>query len=172
METNFFTALSGLDINGDLQMVIAKGSEGKLLISVMVRNDQCGDKAARTIPPLTLNANAADLDKGFFETIAEPLAETADLMTNMEAYRKAQEEARRQSAVQKDKKKEETKEVDKRTKKYNEGLAEAEKLEKEGKHRDAWMKVPDPSEYPEHADFLKQRRSELSRHFAPDLFNA
>ncbi|MCH5689544.1 hypothetical protein LWM68_38130 [Niabella sp. W65] len=52
------------------------------------------------------------------------------------------------------------------------GDAKVDELEKEGKHRDAWMKVPDPSEYPEQAEAIRKRKSSLSSKFAPDLFGA
>ena len=50
--------------------------------------------------------------------------------------------------------------------------SKVDELEKEGKHRDAWMKVPDPSEYPEQAEAIRKRKSSLSSKFAPDLFAA
>jgi len=54
----------------------------------------------------------------------------------------------------------------------NDSRVHLDELEKEGKHRDAWMKVPDPSEYPEQAEAIRKRKSSLSLKFAPDLFGA
>lgn len=52
-------------------------------------------------------------------------------------------------------------------------MAKAEELEKEGKFRDAWMKVPDITEFPEKADEIRKRKGELSAKFStPSLFGA
>ncbi|MCH5685560.1 hypothetical protein LWM68_15655 [Niabella sp. W65] len=52
-------------------------------------------------------------------------------------------------------------------------MAKADELEKEGKFRDAWVKVPEPTDYPEHAETLRKRRKELSDKFsAPSLFES
>ena len=52
-------------------------------------------------------------------------------------------------------------------------MTKAEELEKEGKFRDAWMKVPDITEFPEKADEIRKRKGELSAKFStPSLFGA
>ena len=46
-------------------------------------------------------------------------------------------------------------------------------MEKEGKFREAWIKVPDITEFPEKADEIRKRKTELSNKFAtPSLFGA
>ena len=50
-------------------------------------------------------------------------------------------------------------------------MAKADELEKEGKFREAWMKVPDMTEFPEKADEIRKRKTSLSDKFAtPSLF--
>lgn len=52
-------------------------------------------------------------------------------------------------------------------------MAKVDELEKEGKFREAWIKVPDISEYPEKADEIRKRKTSLSDKFAtPSLFGA
>lgn len=50
-------------------------------------------------------------------------------------------------------------------------MAKADELEKEGKFREAWMKVPEITEFPEKADEIRKRKIALSDKFAtPSLF--
>ena len=52
-------------------------------------------------------------------------------------------------------------------------MAKAEELEKEGKFREAWMKVPEITEFPEKAEEIRKRKNALSDKFAtPSLFGA
>src|SRR3546814_286564 len=172
MNTNFFSGIARMGIKGDLNITIKSGVEGNLIVSVLLNNRGCGDDAKQVIPPLVLKGSAEDLDNGFFESISAPLQQTSQLCVNMEAYLKAQEDARKQSAMEKEKADKEKKEMESREKKYTEGMKKADELEKEGKHREAWMKVPDPAEYPEHEEAIRKRKSELAKQFAPDLFGA
>lgn len=170
--TNFFSAVAALGITGDLQVTIRRGAETNWVVSVMLHNEQCGDEARKLIPSLNLKGTAEELDNGFFGQITTPVQAASGLMVNMEAYMKQLEEARKQSAMEKDKADKEKKEKEAKEKKYKEAMQKADELEKEGKHRDAWMKVPEPSEYPEQAEALRKRKSSLAAKFAPDLFAA
>ena len=52
-------------------------------------------------------------------------------------------------------------------------MAKADELEKEGKFREAWIKVPDIMEFPEKADEIRKRKTSLSEKFGtPSLFGA
>ena len=67
----------------------------------------------------------------------------------------------------------EKKEKDAKDKKYREAMAKVDELEKEGKYKEAWMKVPQGSEFPEKAEELGKRRTSLSDRFStPSLFGA
>ena len=87
-------------------------------------------------------------------------------MINMEAFMKQLEEAKKQSAMEKEKTDKEQKEQEAKDKKFKDGMAKADELEKECKFREAWMKVPEISEYPEKADEIRKRKSELSDKFS------
>ena len=173
MNTNFFNQIQQLEFTGVLQLNISKGSETKLIVSVMLNNEQCGDNAKNLIPPLTFNATAEEFDKGFFEQITTPVKAVSGLMVDMEKFLKQLDEVKRQSAMEKEKSEKVKKEKETRDKKYKDALAKADELEKEGKFREAWMKLPKPSEFPEFAETIRKRQTELSNKFsAPSLFDA
>lgn len=169
--TNFFSGIAAMNITGDLQLTIRKGIENNWIVSVMLHNEQCGDEARRLIPPFNLRGSVEELDSGFFIQIKTPMQAASGLMVNMEGFMKQLEEVKKQSAMQKDKADKERKDNDAKGKKYNEAIQKVDALEKEGKFKEAWCKMPDPSEYPEKADIIRKRKSALAAKFAtPDLF--
>lgn len=172
METNFFNQIAELDITGDLHLTISKGADNSLVVSVLLSNEACGDKAKNLIPSLNLRGTADELDNGFFDNIATPVQAASGLMVNMDAYLKQVDEAKAQSAMEKEKADREKRVKEERDKKYKDALTKADELEKEGKYKEAWMKVPSPNEFPEYAEALRKRKSELSAKFSPDLFGA
>ncbi|MFC5683178.1 PRTRC system protein E [Flavobacterium sp. MAHUQ-51] len=171
MNTNFFNQIAQLEIIGNLQLTISKRVENKMVVSILLQNEQCGDNAKQLIPPLNLRGTAEELDEGFFESITVPLRTASGLMVNMEAYMKQLENAQKQSAMEKEKTDKEKKAKDEKEKKYKEAMAKADELDNDGKPRDAWMKVPNPNDYPEYAEAIHKRKKELSDKFAsPSLF--
>lgn len=173
MNTNFFHQIAQLQITGDLQLTIAKGAENNLIVSVMLQNEQCGDNAKNIIPPLNLRGTAEELDNGFFEMITTPIQTASGLMVDMESFMKQLEETKKQSAMEKDKADRQKKEQEAKDKKFKDAMAKADELEKEGKVREAWVKVPEITEFPEKADEIRRRKRELSDKFsAPSLFGA
>ena len=94
-------------------------------------------------------------------------------MGDMEKFLKQLEEVKKQSAMEKEKADKQKKEQEAKNKKFKDGMAKADELEKEGKFREAWMKVPDITEFPEKADEIRKRKTSLSDKFAtPSLFGA
>ena len=173
MNTNFFNQIQQLDFTGVLQLNISKGIESNLIVTVFLHNEQCGDSAKNLIPPLTFNATPQEFDEGFFEQITTPIQKVSGLMVDMEKFLKQLEEVKKQSAIEKEKAEKEKKEKEAKDKKFKDAMAKADELEKEGKFRDAWMKVPDLTEFPEKADEIRKRKTSLSDKFAtPSLFGA
>ncbi|TWI18859.1 PRTRC system protein E [Sphingobacterium siyangense] len=173
MNTNFFNQIQQLDFTGVLQLNISKGAENNLIVSVLLNNEQCGDNAKKLIPPLTFNATPQEFDEGFFEQITTPIQTISGVMVDMEKFLKQMEEVKKQSAMEKEKSEKAKKEKEAKDKKYKESMAKVDELEKEGKHREAWMKVPDITEFPEKADEIRKRKTSLSDKFAsPSLFGA
>ncbi|MFD2289175.1 PRTRC system protein E [Pedobacter petrophilus] len=171
MNTNFFNQIAQLGFTGVLQLNISKGAENNLIVSVMLNNEQCGDNAKNLIPPLTFNATPQEFDDGFFEQITAPIQTVSGLMVDMEKFLKQLEEVKKQSAMEKEKADKQKKEQEAKDKKFKDGMAKADELEKECKFREAWMKVPDITEFPEKADEIRKRKNVLSDKFAtPSLF--
>lgn len=171
MNTNFFNQIQQLDFTGVLQLNISKGIESNLIVTVMLNNEQCGDNAKNSIPPLTFNATPQEFDEGFFEQITTPIQKVSGLMVDMEKFLKQLEEVKKQSAIEKEKTEKAKKEKEAKEKKFKDAMAKADELEKEGKFREAWIKVPEITEFPEKADEIRKRKTALSDKFAtPSLF--
>ena len=171
MQTNFFRQLAKLNLTGDLQITFRQTGESNITISILLNNEQCGDEARKTIPPLTLRGTTEELDNGFFENISVPLQTASGLMVDMESFMKQIEEAKKKSAMEKEKSDKEKKEKGSKEKKYKDAFQKAEELEKEGDYKEAWTALPKTSEYPDYADIIRKKQDEYERHFAPSLFN-
>lgn len=171
MQTNFFRQIANINLIGDLQITFTRTTENNYIVSVLLKNEHCGDEARKTIPPLNLKGTAEELDNGFFENISTPLQTASGLMVDMESFMKQLEEAKKKSAMEKEKSDKEKKEKESKDKKYNEAIQKAEELEKEGKYKDAWSALPKGSEFPEYAEIIRKKQDEYERHFAPSLFN-
>ena len=173
MNTNFFNQIQQLDFTGVLQLNISKGIESNLIVTVLLNNQQCGDSAKNLIPPLTFNATPQEFDEEFFEQITTPIQKVSGLMVDMEKFLKQLEEVKKHSAIEKEKTEKEKKEKEAKDKKFKDAMAKADELEKEGKFREAWIKVPDITEFPEKADGIRKRKTSLSDKFStPSLFGA
>ena len=173
MNTNFFNQIQQLDFTGVLQLNISKGIECNLIVTVLLNNEQCGDSAKNLIPPLTFNATPQEFDEEFFEQITTPIQKVSGLMVDMEKFLKQLEEVKKHSAIEKEKTEKAKKEKEAKEKKFKDAMAKADELEKEGKFREAWIKVPDITEFPEKADEIRKRKTPLSDKFAtPSLFGA
>ncbi|MBO9681955.1 MAG: prtrc system protein e [Flavisolibacter sp.] len=170
METNFFTLLADLQLQGDLIISVRTLPDEVQTISVYLKNEQCNDPARHRITPFTATVKAAELNRDFFPTLTEPLQATSSLMLNMEAYNRQLKEAKAASAMEKENKSKKGQEEDAKTKRFNESMKKVEELDAEGKHRQALAALPDPAEYPEQADALEEKRKALTEKFAPELF--
>jgi PRTRC genetic system protein E len=171
MQTNFFRQIAKMNLTGDLQITLRPTSENSYVVSVLLNNEQCGDEAKKTIPPLNLRGTAEDLDNGFFENISTPLQTASGLMVDMESFMKQLEEAKKNSAMEKEKSEKDKKDKETKDKKYKEALQKAEELEKEEKYKEAWIALPKASEYPEYAEIIRKKQDDYEKHFAPSLFN-
>jgi len=165
MQTNFFEHIAALDLQGELKLTIVKTKDNTLTVSLLLNNDSCGDEAKNLIPPLILKGTAEELNAGFFPNIQAPLQVTSQLFVNMESYMKQREAAQLQSQMEKDKAKKTEQQKSEKDKKYEGALKKAQELQAEGRFREAWVKLPDPSAFPEHADDIRKRKSELSAQF-------
>ncbi|MFD2968800.1 PRTRC system protein E [Sphingobacterium bambusae] len=172
MENRFFNSIARLDFAGNLQLTIGKNEDNGLVVSILLRNEACGDSAKDLIPPLTLIGTAEELDEGFFAQIAKPVEQVSGLMVDMESFLAQMEIAKKNSAMEKQQEEMKRKGREAKDKKYKEEMGKVDALEKEGKFRDAWKKLPDPEGFPERAEHIRKRKADLSARFAPDLFGA
>lgn len=170
MDTNFFNQIAQLDFTGVMQLNISKGENNNLIVTVLLNNEQCGDRAKNLIPPLTFNATPQEFDKEFFEQIKTPIQSISGVMVDMEKFLKQMEEVKKQSAMEKAKAEKAKKEKQAKDKKYKDRMAKVDELEKAGKFREAWIKVPQTTDFPEKADEIRKRKSTLSAQFEPNLF--
>lgn len=171
MTTNFFSQLAALNLAGEINIRLTKGTGENYIATIWLNNEQCGDEAKKLIPPFKLTAPCKELGEKFFDLITQPMQQVSNLMLDMETFQKQLEQVKAQSAMEKEKAAKEKTEKEVKEKKYKEAMSKANELEKEGKFREAWTMVPDPTDYPEYAETLKKRKSELSAQFAPSLFN-
>src|SRR5690606_3166519 len=142
-----------------------------LIVTVLLKNEQCGDSAKNLIPTMTFTATAQESDEGFIQQITAPVQKVSGLMVEMEKLQKQLDEAKAQSAIEKAKAEKEKKEQEAKDKKFKQAMDKVDELEKEGKFREAWIKVPDIAEYPEKADEIRKRKTSLSDKFGtPSLF--
>lgn len=173
--TNFFSQIAAIEFSGNLNLTVKKDGDS-LTVSLLLQNEACGDSAKKHIPPLLLKGTAKELGEGFFPAIAAPVAQASALLVNMEQFLKGQEAAKKNSAMEKKKTEKaespKAEATDPKEKKYRAVMAQVDALEAEGKFREAWVKVPQPTEYPDKAETLRNRRAALSAKFSPDLFGA
>lgn len=171
METNFFKSILALQVTGDWTINIAKETTDRLVVSVLFFNNYIGDDARKKVSPILLKGAPQELDERFFQAIERPLKETAQLFVNMEQFLQQKEEAKITLQMEKDNASKADRAKSDQQKKYEEALKKVDELEADGKYPEAWIKVPQTEIYPEHAETIRNRRMELSKQFAPDLFN-
>ena len=174
MTTDFFKNIDAMQVQGDFIICIRQRQTEKMTVSVVFKNENCGDNARKIVPPLVFpDKTVAELGEKFFADLNSVIPDTAKMFSSMEHYLKQREEAKKQSAIEKDKADKEKKEKEAKDKKFKDAMAKADELEKEGKFREAWMKVPDITEFPEKADEIRKRKTSLSDKFGtPSLFGA
>ena len=167
--TNFFAHLAAIPFEGCVSMTVRKDGE-QMTVSVLLTNEACGDTAKAHIPPLLLKGSPKQLCEGFFPAISEPIAESSALLLNMEAFLKGQEAAKQHAAMEQKKTEKAGTPTKAAPSKYESLMATVDALEAAGKFREAWVKVPQPSDFPDKAEELRERRKNLSAKFSPDLF--
>jgi PRTRC genetic system protein E len=162
---NFFQQLDALDLQGDLNLVVSK-QNGKLVVSALLKNEKCGDKAAKLIAPMVISGSAADLDEGFIDAISAPLQEVSGLMVNMEAHLKSVAAAKQQSTMAKDGKSAAAlpapkPTVDPQKVAYDKAMAAVKELVDKKKYTDAIKKLPDPKTYDKKKSIIDDRKTWL-----------
>ena len=180
MTTNFFENIAGLNLPGNWKISIQTTDNIQFTVSALFTAIACGDNAAKAIPPMLLKGTAVELNAGFFDAIAAPVAETAALYTSMETYLKEVEKARLASKQEQDRKaKEKTAQqarkpadeelpdpkVGKEEKKkaYEDTMRTIAELSSKMKYSEALALLPSAIDYPEKKNELEKKQAELKR---------
>ncbi|WP_297410997.1 PRTRC system protein E [uncultured Alistipes sp.] len=77
----------------DITLVMRKGDDGSMTVSLLPKSQSLKDSAQNRFIPLTLNGTPAELDAGFFPTVAQPLHRTTGLIANIARFEKQAEKA-------------------------------------------------------------------------------
>jgi PRTRC genetic system protein E len=163
METNFFQAIGGLQLSGNLKINIQLNTDNSMIVSVLLSNDTVGDSAKNKVPPFSLKGTAEQLDRGFFNAIAQPMQATAELFTNMENYLTELEAAKRNSQINKDKENKEKQGIEERKKKYKELMKKVEEHEEKNQFQLAISALPKADQFPEQAEDITKKLDELRK---------
>lgn len=169
---DFFQRIAALNLTGDLKLVIT-GTPERQRVTLLLVNDKCGDEARKLITPFNLTGTPSELDAGFFEQIEKPMQQASGLMVNLETFQKSLEKTQQESAQVKQAEQAQQKAKDERKKSYDTAMKKVDELEKEKKYREAYAKIPDPEQFPDQADVIRKKRTELRAQFTqPGLFDS
>jgi len=181
MKTNFFQQIAGLGFRGNFLLNIHQDETGVQTVSVVLKKD----KAIDGLPPMLFKATADELDEGFFEQLAQPVKQTAGLISNLESYQKELDKAKKNAKPDKtktgkpaengqeddDDKDEESNlfnppEDDKEAKAekkrlYDEAMERVKTLAQNTKYGEALANLPDVAEYPDKAEAIETKRKTL-----------
>ncbi|MET3501260.1 PRTRC genetic system protein E [Mucilaginibacter rubeus] len=180
MKTNFFQQIAGLGFNGNFLLNINQDETGVQTVSVVLKKD----KAIDGLPPMLFKATADELDEGFFEQLAQPIIQTAGLISNLESYQKELDKAKKNAKPDKAKagKPAETEteddeqdeqnnlftppEDDKQAKAekkrmYDEAMEKVKQLAQNTKYAEALANLPDVADYPDKAEAIEAKRKTL-----------
>lgn len=190
---NFFQQVSDLNLAGDLTIAIQRKTNGNLTISVVLKNEKCGDPLAKSIQPFIIDNHApAVIDEGFFERMSRPLQAASTLMLDMEEdlkkIAKVKEDVAKAKAAADKSKTASTTPASKTTaastppvkkiepvkltpeqekqQKYDKIMADIDKLIAEKKYAQATKLLPEPKDFPDQIDATRLKRRQLNDYIA------
>ncbi|GAA3989805.1 hypothetical protein [Mucilaginibacter dorajii] len=184
MKTNFFENITALNVPGKWNLAIHTDEQGQFTVSALFTALHNADNATKGIPPLLLKGTAPELDEGFFETITQPVQQTAGLYNNLNAYYKELEKARLASKIEQDKKHknnpkpkpatgaagdsdieigEPQPNKEEKRKAYVQAMIKINELNAACKYEEALALLPSATDYPEKEAELKIKLADLTR---------
>ncbi|NHA03314.1 PRTRC system protein E [Mucilaginibacter sp. HC2] len=177
MTTNFFQNIASLNVPGIWKIGITTDEQGNIKIMGLFNIHNNGTQAAKVVPPFILGGTPEEMDNTFFDTIANPVKETAGIFHNMEDYRKGLDKAKNLSkasggenaakttASAVDKAADQEIPVPKTEKKkaYEIAMKAIAELNADCRYEEAILLIPAVEEYPEKATELKNLRTDLNR---------
>lgn len=170
MQTNFFSTLASLNLDGNFRLNIQRQPDNKMLVSVLLVHDDIKDKSVKQIPALVLAGFTDDLDKGFFDSIGQPVQKQNTLLCNLSAHEKALDKTKKDNETRNNVTS--TGSSGKR-RKFDEQMKKVTELEKQQKYGQAIAQLPKEKEYPEYAAEIAKKTQELKgKHGSLSLFGA
>jgi PRTRC genetic system protein E len=179
MKTNFFENIANLNAPGIWKLSIHNEANGYFTVSTLYSPNQSNEPAIKTIPPLIFKGTASEMDEGFFEAIGQPVEATAGLYSNIEAYNKNLDNAKKKlsqgnksqpAKVKTDMEDGDDIEVaepkisaEDKKKAYTDALRKVVELNDACKYAEALEALPPVSDYPEKAEELNRRKADLTR---------
>jgi len=178
MTTNFFTNIAGMGCPGQWSITIQSDENGTFTVSTLFKHISSGDAAAKHIKPFVGTGKAVDFDAQYFDSIEQPLKETAGLLHNMEDYLKGLSKAKEQSkmvqdAKGKNKAKADTKgegfeladsvNAEAKRRAYTDAIRRVVELDSLCQYAEALAILPTVADYPEKEAEITRRKAELER---------
>ncbi|MES2376732.1 MAG: PRTRC system protein E [Bacteroidota bacterium] len=179
MKTNFFENIANLNAPGIWKLSIHNEANGHFTVSALYSPNQSNEPATKTIAPLIFKGTASEMDEGFFKAIGQPVQATAGLYSNIEAYNKNLDNAKKKlsqgNKSQPAKVKSDTEDGDdievaepkisaeEKKKAYTDALRKVVELNDACKYAEALEVLPPVSDYPEKAEELNRRKADLTR---------
>jgi PRTRC genetic system protein E len=177
MKTNFFEHIANLNAPGIWKIGIHNDENGHFVVSALYSPTQSNEPATKIIAPLIFKGTSSDLDEGFFEAIGQPVEATAGLYSNIEAYTKNLDSAKKkllldnknQPAIGKADGTDEIEvsepkmSAENKKKVYVDAIKKVVELNDACKYEEALAVLPSVSDYPEKEEDLNKRRADLTR---------
>jgi PRTRC genetic system protein E len=177
MKTNFFEHIANLNAPGIWKIGIQNDANGHFVVSALYSPAQSNEPATKMIAPLIFKGTASDLDDGFFETIGQPVQATAGLYSNIEAYNKNLDNAKKKLSHDNKSQPAKLKTADTdeievsepkvsaedKKKVYFDAIKKVVELNDACKYEEALAVMPSVSDYPEKAEEINRRNADLIR---------
>jgi len=173
MRTNFFQAIQRLNGVGAWVFNITFSAENEMVVSVMLKDKAVND-GKYPIPPMVYRGTPQEIDEGIFDALVQPVKETVSLFVNISAYNKGLAEARAKITV---KAKSDKNVVEKSVEnikgadpaeepmperpKFEDVLAEINKLNAECRYAEALALLPVAESYPDKKTEIEKLKKEL-----------
>jgi PRTRC genetic system protein E len=170
MQTNFFSTLASLNLDGNFRLNIQRQPDNKMIVSVLLVRDDIKDKSVKQIPALVLAGFTDDLDKGFFDSIGQPVQRQNTLLCNLSAHEKALDKTKKDNES---KNTGTSSNASGKRRRFDDQMKKVTDLEKQQNYGQAIAQLPKEKEYPEYAAEITKKMQELKgKHGSLSLFGA
>lgn len=134
--STLFQSLDNLMSEGTVLSITIQKQGGRLICSILPKNQDVKDDAAKKLIPLAISATAFELDEGFINAISTPLEKACGVLSNLADFERSSEAAAKNNKKA---------EADK--KKFDQLIKKADQLEKDKKQLNAIACLKQALEY-------------------------